>query len=114
MGSATKMIDGYNIFDGTQLALRDVVIVTANYRLGAFGYLFGDSDDAPGNMGHWDQYQALEWVHQNIDRFGGNANDITIFGVSAGSISVSHHIISPISRGLFAKGIMQSGMTINK
>ena len=109
MGSAYKMVDGYYIFNGTQLALRDVVIVTANYRLGVFGYLYGESDEAPGNMGHWDQYQALFWVKQNIKGFGGKPDDITLFGVSAGSISVSAHIVSPIMRSMFTKGIMQSG-----
>ncbi|CAG2107303.1 unnamed protein product [Medioppia subpectinata] len=109
MGSATKQVDGYNIFDGRQLAARDVVVVTANYRLGVFGFLYGNSSEAPGNQGLWDQVMALKWIKAEIRNFGGNPDDVTIFGVSAGSMSVSAHVVSPESRSLFKKGIMQSG-----
>jgi len=109
-GSATHTINGFNIYDGTQLASNNVIVVTTNYRLGVFGFLFGDSDDAPGNIGFWDQAMALNWTKQNIRAFGGNPNDITIFGESAGSISVSAHIISPITSHWFKKAIMQSGL----
>ena len=113
MGSATKQVDGYNIFDGTQLALRDVVVVTANHRLGVFGFLYGGGEEAPGNMGLWDQVRAFEWTRDNIQNFGGNPKDITLYGVSAGSISISAHIVSPIARNLFSKAIMESGNSLS-
>jgi carboxylesterase type B len=99
-----------NIYDGTQLALRDVVVITINYRLGIFGFLYGNRTDAPGNAGFWDQAVALNWTKQNIRAFGGNPNDITLFGESAGSISISNHIVSNVTRNLFRKAIMQSGI----
>ena len=110
MGSATKQVDGYNIFNGTQLVLKDVVVLTANYRLGIFGWLYLNSEEAPGNTGYWDQSIVLRWIKSEIKSFGGNPNDITLFGVSAGSISVSAHVISPITRNLFSKAIMESGL----
>ncbi|CAG2163966.1 unnamed protein product, partial [Oppiella nova] len=99
-----------NIYEGTQLALRDVVIVTINYRLGIFGFLYGNTPDCPGNQGLWDQAMAIQWVKDNIKAFGGNPNDITLFGESAGSISISNHIVSNVTRNMFQKAIMQSGM----
>jgi len=99
-----------NIFDGSQLALRDVIIVTFNYRLGVFGFLYGNSTEAPGNVGLWDQAMALNWTRQNIGAFGGNPNNITIFGESAGSMSVSNHIVSNVTRNWFQRAIMQSGL----
>ncbi|CAG2100777.1 unnamed protein product [Medioppia subpectinata] len=99
-------IDMYN---GGPLAAHDVVFVAPNYRLGLFGFLYGDREDAPGNVGFYDQLLALKWVRENIHVFGGDKNQITIFGVSAGSWSVSAHILSPLSKGLFKRAIMQSG-----
>ncbi|XP_053210266.1 acetylcholinesterase-like isoform X2 [Panonychus citri] len=99
-----------SLFDGTALAaLEDVVIVTINYRLGVFGFLYLPDSEIPGNMGLWDQNLALKWVQSNIIHFGGNPDRVTIFGESAGSLSVSAHIVSPQSEGLFANAIMQSG-----
>ncbi|XP_054165678.1 acetylcholinesterase-like, partial [Oppia nitens] len=98
-----------NEFNGTALASNDVVVVTTSYRLGIFGYLFGDREDAPGNTGFYDQLLALKWVRDNIHKFGGDKDQITIFGESAGSWSVSAHILSPLSKGLFKRAIMQSG-----
>ncbi|CAG2117964.1 unnamed protein product [Medioppia subpectinata] len=98
-----------NIYEGTQLALRNVVIVTLNYRLGIFGFLYGNSADCPGNQGLWDQAVAIQWVKDNIRAFGGNPNDTTLFGESAGSISISNHIVSNVTRHMFQKAIMQSG-----
>ncbi|XP_015793565.1 acetylcholinesterase-1-like [Tetranychus urticae] len=97
-------------FDGTALAaLEDVVVVTINYRLGEFGFLHLPEAGVPGNMGLWDQQLALKWVQDNAKYFGGDQNKVTIFGESAGSISVSAHIVSPQSKGLFKNAIMQSG-----
>ncbi|CAG2170297.1 unnamed protein product [Oppiella nova] len=91
----------------------DVVVVTLNYRLGALGFLYGDRDDAPGNMGLWDQVLALEWVNDNIRYFGGNQQQITLFGFSAGSRSISLHLLSEHSRQLFRNAIMMSGSALS-
>jgi len=99
-----------NIYDGSQLALRDVVVVTINYRLGIFGFLFGNSSAAPGNMGYWDQAVALKWVKDNIKNFGGNPNDITLFFFFSGSMSISNHIVSNVTRNMFQRAILQSGI----
>jgi len=103
-------LDPTSTRDGLQLALRDVIIVTFNYRLGVFGFLYGNSTEAPGNVGLWDQAMALNWTRQNIGAFGGNPNKITIFGESAGSMSVSNHIVSNVTRNWFQRAIMQSGL----
>ncbi|CAG2122072.1 unnamed protein product, partial [Medioppia subpectinata] len=86
-------------FNGSALATKDVVIVSANYRLGTFGFLYGEREYAPGNVGFYDQLLALKWVRENIHSFGGDRDQITIFGESAGSWSVSAHILSPLSKG---------------
>ncbi len=99
-----------NTYEGNRLALRDVVVITFNYRLGVFGFLYGNSSDAPGNQGIWDQATALNWTKQNIRAFGGNPNEITIFGESAGSASVSYHIVSNVTRNWFNRAILQSGI----
>ena len=77
--------------------------------MNALGFLYSGTDDAPGNVGLLDQALALEWVNDNIKYFGGDPNRITIFGESAGSWSVSLHILSPVSRNLFRNAIMNSG-----
>ncbi|CAG2177614.1 unnamed protein product, partial [Oppiella nova] len=97
------------MYNGSVLATNDVVVVAVNYRLGWFGFMYGDREDAPGNMGFYDQLLALKWVRDNIHLFGGDGDHITIFGESAGSWSVSAHILSPLSKGLFKRAIMQSG-----
>ncbi|XP_053202697.1 acetylcholinesterase-like [Panonychus citri] len=97
-------------YDGTVLAsMNDVVVVSINYRLGVFGYLYLPEYDVPGNMGLWDQQLALKWVQENIRFFGGDPSKVTIFGESAGSFAVSVLLVSPQSRGLFNRAIMQSG-----
>jgi carboxylesterase type B len=98
------------LFNGEVMASRgDVVVVTINYRLQALGFLYTGSDDAPGNMGLWDQALALQWVRDNIEGFGGDPQQVTIFGESAGSWSVGLHTLSPITRNLFKNAIMMSG-----
>jgi len=90
-----------------------VIIVTVNYRLGPLGFLSLGSDLVPGNAGLRDQSLALAWVRENIHSFGGNPDSVTIFGESAGSLSVALHLISPQSRGLFQRAIMQSSSPLN-
>ena len=105
-------------YDGTSLALRgDVVVVTINYRLGALGFLWlGDLDDryrSSGVNGILDQVAALEWVRDNIASFGGDPDNVTIFGESAGAMSVSTLLAVPSARGLFHRAIAQSGAAHN-
>ncbi|GAB6024656.1 hypothetical protein CHUAL_009796 [Chamberlinius hualienensis] len=90
-----------------------VVLVTFNYRLGILGFLSTEDSSSYGNYGMLDQVMVLKWVQQNIVKFGGDPNKVTIFGVSAGAGSVSHHILSPLSKGLFHKAIAQSGTSLN-
>ena len=101
--------------DGTHLAQHDVIVVSMNYRLGVFGFLVHpdlakeSGRNSSGNYGLLDQLAALRWVHDNIAAFGGDPNNVTIFGESAGSFSVSAQMASPLSRGLFQKAIGESG-----
>jgi para-nitrobenzyl esterase len=95
------------LYDGSELAQRgDVVIVTINYRLGALGYLFIPGITA--NVGQLDQILALKWVHDNVARFGGDPDNITIFGESAGAYSVITLVSMPAAKGLFRRIIAQS------
>lgn len=84
-----------------------------NYRLGAFGFLYGGTETAPGNVGLHDQILALHWVQRNIGHFGGDPTKVTIFGNSAGSVAVSSLVLSPLSRGLFRRAILQSGSPLD-
>lgn len=90
----------------------DVVFVSFNYRLGIFGFLSTGDSASPGNYGLKDQLLALKWVNKNIGKFGGNPKDVTIFGESAGSASVSYFIQSQKAEGLFQAGIMDSGTSL--
>lgn len=92
---------------------KKVVLVTFNYRLGAFGFLSTNDDASPGNWGLKDQVAALQWVHENILFFGGNNQKVTIFGQSAGAGSVHYHMLSPTTKHLFSKAISQSGSTLS-
>lgn len=109
-------IGGQNSYDGNVLtSLHDVIVVIPNYRVSAFGFLsFGPDAQGKspcrGNVGLLDQKMALEWVRDNIGNFGGDASNVVIFGESAGSISVSLHVHSPLSAGLFHKAIGHSGV----
>ncbi|OAD58521.1 Esterase E4 [Eufriesea mexicana] len=91
---------------------KDVVVVTTNYRLGAFGFLNLGHRDAAGNQGLKDVIAALEWVQENISNFGGNPKNVTVFGASAGAVLSHALLVSPRARGLFHKMIIQSG-TLN-
>lgn len=100
------------LYDGTQLALRgECVVVSVNYRLGALGFLhvapLGEAYDS--NVGLSDQVRALEWVSENIAAFGGDPDSITLFGESAGAMSIAALLAMPAARGLFHRAILQSG-----
>lgn len=103
------------IYDGREFAKRGVVLVSINYRLGVLGYLAHPElskespDDTSGNYGLLDQIQALRWVRENIAAFGGDPGNVTIFGESAGALSVEYLLASPKARGAFDKAIVESG-----
>ncbi|XP_071498758.1 cholinesterase-like [Diadema antillarum] len=90
-------------------AIHGVVHVTANYRLNGFGFLSTGDDVLPGMYGMYDQLEALKWVNRNIQAFGGDPNEVTIFGQSAGGGSVGLHLLSPESAGYFNRAILVSG-----
>jgi len=95
---------------GHNLAQKDVVVVSIPYRLNIFGFFnHPEMDNQTGNFGLEDEILALQWVKDNIDQFGGDPENITLFGESAGGAHVSYHIASPLSEGLFDRGIIQSG-----
>jgi para-nitrobenzyl esterase len=100
-----------SLYDGTRLATRGhVIVVTINYRLGAFGFLALRSlGAASGDYGLQDQQAALRWVRRNARAFGGNPNNVTIFGESAGGASVCAQLTSPGASGLFQRAIAESG-----
>ncbi len=101
---------GVDEYDGSVLAAYgNVVVVSIQYRLGLFGFLDLETEEIPGNMGLWDQAMAIKWVHENIDNFGGDPNLITLVGQSAGGISIGLHMLSPITKNLFKRVIIQSG-----
>ena len=102
------------VYNGKAIAARDVVIVTINYRLGAFGFLdlsgaSGGRCPGTGAEGLADQILALHWVKENISQFGGDPGNVTIFGESAGGMSIGALLGSPAARGLYHKAIPQSG-----
>lgn len=101
------------IYGPDYLTKHGVILVTLNYRVEILGFLCLGTKDAPGNAGLKDQLQALRWIKQNIKSFGGDPDNITIFGESAGSASVMYHLLSPLSKGLFHKAIMQSGSAMS-
>ncbi|XP_022079650.1 uncharacterized protein LOC110973268 [Acanthaster planci] len=100
------------LYDGSLIALQgQVIVVNMNYRLGLLGFLSTGDDSAPGNYGLWDQRLAIQWVKGNIANFGGDPDQITIFGESAGGWSVTYQMISPLNdRNLFQRVISQSGV----
>ncbi|KAH6929821.1 hypothetical protein HPB50_005972 [Hyalomma asiaticum] len=95
------------------VALADVVFVSFNYRLGIFGFLDSKAAGIQGNMGLWDQNLVLKWIRRNIDRFGGDPDEVTLLGQSAGGISAALHALSPYSRGLFKRLVLQSGTPLS-
>lgn len=114
-GSGSKAL-----YDGYALARRGAVVVTLNYRLGPFGFFAHPrlSAESPqgvsGNYGLLDQMAALKWIHRNIGKLGGDPDRVLIFGCSAGGGSVGMHMISPLSKGLFSRAVLQSGLPNGK
>jgi para-nitrobenzyl esterase len=110
---------GTPVYNGSELARRGVVIVTISYRMGILGFLAHPelSQESPqyvsGNYGLLDQLAALKWVKDNIAAFGGDPANVTIFGESAGALSVMDLVASPQARGLFAKAIAESGYMVS-
>lgn len=115
-GSLTAGSGSETLYHGDRLAAEgEVVVVTINYRLSYYGFLAlphlaeEDPDGSAGNYGLLDQVEALKWVQANIAGFGGDPNNVTIFGESAGGWSVCHLLASPLTRGLFHRAILESG-----
>ncbi|XP_005109814.2 acetylcholinesterase [Aplysia californica] len=91
----------------------NMIVVTFNYRLAAFGFLSAPHLGIPGNFGLHDQIMAFKWVQQNIASFGGDPAKVTVEGHSAGGVDVGLHILSPLSKGLFRSAILQSGSPLS-
>jgi para-nitrobenzyl esterase len=114
-GGLTNGSAAVPLYAGDQLARRGVVVVTLNYRLGVFGFLAlpalsaESAHHSSGDYGLLDQIAALQWVRRNIAAFGGDPRNVTVFGQSSGSISISVLTASPLARGLFQKAIGESG-----
>uniref|UniRef100_A0A667XTK1 Carboxylic ester hydrolase n=1 Tax=Myripristis murdjan TaxID=586833 RepID=A0A667XTK1_9TELE len=107
-----NFLDNY-LYSGQEIADRgDVIVVTLGYRLGTLGFLSTGDASLPGNYGLWDQHYAIAWVHRNIRSFGGDPDNITLFGESAGGASVNFQTLTPHSRGLFRRAISQSGVAL--
>ena len=105
-------------FDGERIARRGIVVVTVNYRVNLFGFschpeLTAEYPDNPANMGLQDQQAGLKWVYENIEAFGGDKDNITIGGQSAGAGSVLCHIANEESRKYFKRGVVDSGLIYN-
>lgn len=119
-GAHTGGFAHVELFDGTELARQGVVVVTVNYRLGPWGFLAHPAlaeeseHNSTGNYGLMDKIAALKWVQKNIQGFGGNPDNVTIFGQSAGSSSVCALMASPLASGLFDKAIGQSAACLVK
>ena len=105
-------------FDGPVWPAKGVIGVTLNYRLGPMGFLclpeLKQEAGTTGNYGLYDQLTALQWVKDNIASFGGDPENITLMGQSAGAMSVQQHCLSPLSEGLFQKAVMSSGGGVSK
>lgn len=105
----------FDYYQANGLVEKDVVLVTINYRLGVFGYMAhpalsaADPNGVSGNYGTLDQIAALRWVRDNIAAYGGDPDNVTIFGESAGAWSVTEMMASPLAQGLFHRAILQSG-----
>jgi para-nitrobenzyl esterase len=118
-GALNTGSSGSRLFDGEHLAQRGVVVVSVNYRLGILGFLAHPelSEESPqhvsGNYGLLDQVAALNWVKANITAFGGDPANVTVFGESAGALSVMDLLASPQARGLFAKAIAESAYMVS-
>ncbi|XP_054613735.1 carboxyl ester lipase, tandem duplicate 2 [Dunckerocampus dactyliophorus] len=107
-----NFLDNY-LYNGQEIADRgNVIVVTLGYRVGTLGFLSTGDSNLPGNYGLWDQQAAIAWVHRNIRSFGGDPDNITIFGESAGGASVSFQTLTPHNKGLIKRAISQSGVAL--
>ncbi|XP_039759292.1 cholinesterase 1-like [Pararge aegeria] len=106
-GSATTFL-----YSGGYLVRKKVIFVTFNYRFNIQGHLCLGIKEAAGNAGMKDQVAALKWIQRNIKAFGGDPDNVTLFGVSSGAASVSYHMLSPMSEGLFHKVIIESASSL--
>ncbi|MFI5617083.1 carboxylesterase/lipase family protein [Streptomyces sp. NPDC051567] len=106
-GALTRGSSAVPVYDGSAFARDGVVLVSVNYRLGVLGY--GLFPDAPANRGLLDQIAALTWVRENIAAFGGDPDRVTVFGESAGAISIGSLLTAPRAAGLFSRAVLQSG-----
>ncbi|KAK5851742.1 hypothetical protein PBY51_023270 [Eleginops maclovinus] len=107
-----NFMDNY-LYNGKEIADRgNVIVVTLGYRVGTLGFLSTGESDLPGNYGLWDQQAAIAWVNRNIRGFGGDPENVTIFGESAGGASVSFQTLTPHNKGLFKRAISQSGVAL--
>ena len=95
------------LYDGASFARNDVVLVSVVYRMGLEGFVSVPGGDS--NLGLRDQIAALEWVRDNAQAFGGDPANVTVFGESAGAMSIADLIASPLAKGLFRRAIVQSG-----
>uniref|UniRef100_A0A8D1CY34 Carboxylic ester hydrolase n=1 Tax=Sus scrofa TaxID=9823 RepID=A0A8D1CY34_PIG len=112
-GQGANFLSNY-LYDGEELATRgNVIVVTFNYRVGPLGFLSTGDANLPGNYGLRDQHMAIAWVKRNIAAFGGDPDNITIFGESAGGASVSLQTLSPYNKGLIKRAISQSGVALS-
>lgn len=108
------------LYDGEALAKKGIIVVTINYRLGIFGFLAHpelsaeNPDGVSGNYGILDQIAALKWVNENIAAFGGDPDNVTIAGQSAGAFSINALVVSPLAKGYFNKAIAESGAMVNR
>ncbi|SHO65238.1 carboxylesterase/lipase family protein [Algoriphagus zhangzhouensis] len=108
------------LYDGEALAKKGIIVVTINYRLGIFGFLAHpelsaeNPDGISGNYGILDQIAALKWVNENIAAFGGDPDNVTIAGQSAGAFSINALVVSPLAKGYFNKAIAESGAMVNR
>ena len=108
--SGTTTLDLYDL--RPMAAEQNVIMVGIQYRVASLAFAFFDTEDVPGNAGMFDQMEAIRWVKENIAQFGGNPDNITLMGESAGACSVSLHLLSPLSRNLFSQAIMQSASSL--
>ncbi|XP_032021402.2 bile salt-activated lipase [Hylobates moloch] len=112
-GHGANFLNNY-LYDGEEIATRgNVIVVTFNYRVGPLGFLSTGDANLPGNYGLRDQHMAIAWVKRNIAAFGGDPNNITLFGESAGGASVSLQTLSPYNKGLIRRAISQSGVALS-
>ncbi|KAF7482542.1 Hypothetical predicted protein [Marmota monax] len=109
------LVGSASTYEGSELAAREkVVLVFLQHRLGILGFLSTSDNQARGNWALLDQIEALRWVQENIEAFGGDPNSVTLFGQSSGAMCISGLMLSPLAQGLFHRAISQSGTVLFK